>query len=172
MVKERVDLYLYNLSGPSWPLPGWTSPLCHHIGTNLSETEMHAVREFSWHTWQITLQRWRRDNWIILTFWRNLLLLSAGYNVYFIHWYHNCSTVAFPHSGLAVKMYVLNMLHNSWIRIIISLWINICNTVVLRMACMLLLLLSSCLVILIYIAAWYHSGKFWKLGPENCHIVL
>jgi hypothetical protein len=77
----------------------------------------------------------------------------------------------FPDSGFKVKMCVLNMLLNSWIHII-SLWINICNTVLLRVACILLLLLSSCLVILIYVTAWYHSGKFWKLGPKNCYIVL
>jgi len=26
-VKERVELYLYSLSGPSWPVLGWTLPL-------------------------------------------------------------------------------------------------------------------------------------------------
>jgi hypothetical protein len=26
-VKERVELYLYSTSGPSWPIPGWTLPL-------------------------------------------------------------------------------------------------------------------------------------------------
>jgi hypothetical protein len=26
-VKERVELYLYSPSGPSWPVPGWTVPL-------------------------------------------------------------------------------------------------------------------------------------------------
>ena len=25
-VKERVDLYIYSLSGPSWPVVGWTLP--------------------------------------------------------------------------------------------------------------------------------------------------
>ena len=27
-VKERVELYLYSASGPSWPVIGWTLPLC------------------------------------------------------------------------------------------------------------------------------------------------
>ena len=79
---------------------------------------------------------------------------------------------AFPDSGLTIKMYVLNMLRNSWIHFIISLWMNIRNTVLLRMACILLLFLSSCLVILIYVTAWYHSGKFWKLGPKTVNNVL
>jgi len=26
-VKERVELYLYSHSGPSWPVLGWTLPL-------------------------------------------------------------------------------------------------------------------------------------------------
>jgi len=26
-VKERVELYLYSSSGPSWPVIGWTLPL-------------------------------------------------------------------------------------------------------------------------------------------------
>jgi hypothetical protein len=26
-VKERIELYLYSTSGPSWPLMGWTLPL-------------------------------------------------------------------------------------------------------------------------------------------------
>jgi len=26
-VKERVELYLYSPSGPSWPVPGWTLPI-------------------------------------------------------------------------------------------------------------------------------------------------
>ena len=30
-VKERVNLYLYSPSGPSWPVVGWTLPLPLHI---------------------------------------------------------------------------------------------------------------------------------------------
>jgi len=26
-VKERIELYLYSTSGPSWPILGWTVPL-------------------------------------------------------------------------------------------------------------------------------------------------
>jgi len=26
---ERVQLYLYSPSGPSWPVPGWTLPLLY-----------------------------------------------------------------------------------------------------------------------------------------------
>ena len=26
MVKERLEVYLFSLSGPSWPVTGWTSP--------------------------------------------------------------------------------------------------------------------------------------------------
>ena len=29
-VKERVELYLYSPSGPSWPVPGWPLPLPLH----------------------------------------------------------------------------------------------------------------------------------------------
>ena len=30
-VKERVDIYLYSPSSPSWPVLGWTLPLHLHI---------------------------------------------------------------------------------------------------------------------------------------------
>jgi hypothetical protein len=31
-VKERVELYLYSPSGPSWPVLGWTLPLPYFLG--------------------------------------------------------------------------------------------------------------------------------------------
>jgi len=42
-VKERVELYIYSLSGPSWPVLGWTLPFprCRQI--------------FAWHWNKITL---------------------------------------------------------------------------------------------------------------------
>jgi hypothetical protein len=36
-IKERVELYMYATSEPSWPVIGWTSPLCspYIVGTIL-----------------------------------------------------------------------------------------------------------------------------------------
>jgi hypothetical protein len=34
-VKERVELYLYSRSGPSWPVLGWTLPLYTHINKHI-----------------------------------------------------------------------------------------------------------------------------------------
>jgi len=35
-VKERVDLYLYSPSGPSWPVLGWTLRLPLHVSSRLT----------------------------------------------------------------------------------------------------------------------------------------
>jgi hypothetical protein len=45
--KERVELYIYSLSGPSWPVLGWTLPKCVLVGNTmpwpLSPQELHST---------------------------------------------------------------------------------------------------------------------------------
>jgi hypothetical protein len=42
-VKERVQLYLYSPSGPSWPVPGWTLPFTNISLTFVSKSKFHII---------------------------------------------------------------------------------------------------------------------------------
>jgi hypothetical protein len=59
-VKERVELYLYSNSGPSWPVPGWPLPLhftfvCHICFYKNSQRQTNEwkliVLLYSWALW-------------------------------------------------------------------------------------------------------------------------
>jgi hypothetical protein len=46
-VNERVELYLYSLSGPSWPVLGWTRPLLYHFPSSDLTRYENSVRSSS-----------------------------------------------------------------------------------------------------------------------------
>jgi len=61
-VKERVELYLYSTSGPSWPVTGWTLPLLVSLPVFLLVFVRHvrqsAQTDLSWArsvTWLVQL---------------------------------------------------------------------------------------------------------------------
>jgi hypothetical protein len=49
-VKERLELYLYSPSGPSWPVLGWPLPLLYHDCTLQRGDQPQHIPAFT-HTW-------------------------------------------------------------------------------------------------------------------------
>jgi len=47
-VKERVELYLYSLSGPSWPVLGWTVPFTFTFINGISPRLKFTAYTHSW----------------------------------------------------------------------------------------------------------------------------
>jgi len=58
-VKERVALYLYSPSGPSWPVLGWTLPLCSYKYLLISGEEANPEHEIS--QWISQFQQLRKS---------------------------------------------------------------------------------------------------------------
>ena len=95
-VKERVELYLYSPSGPSWPVLGWTLPFILHI---MSESNVlccdyilcvssSLTRSFETHTIRSHCQKTARTHFCKLLLYQtapmetfvylSILLISCG----------------------------------------------------------------------------------------------
>ena len=57
-VKERVELYLYSTSGPSWPVLGWTLPTVYVIAVNSTKFQYVWESNICCRIWVTTTAIW------------------------------------------------------------------------------------------------------------------
>ena len=64
-VKERVELYLYSTSGPSWPVTGWTLPLplpCFSLSFGHLQGTRQKTLCASWRWPRTEAKTWQSNN--------------------------------------------------------------------------------------------------------------